>query len=222
MNFVYKHNNINVLNIQKSIEFYEKALGLYVDKTKKGNGFELVFLSDRMSGHNIELTFLEDRKTPYNLGDNEIHLAFEAKDFEAAHALHEKMGCICYENPSMGIYFISDPDGYWIEIVPARTKLLKHIVFWKFCNEAEGMTRAEIMKEVRARLFALVPIIPEIKTIEIGENICVDGAAYDMALYMTFESEKALATYKNHPSHVAVSQFVKTVRTDRVAVDYYI
>ena len=30
------------------------------------------------------------------------------------------MGIICFENPKMGIYFIEDPDGYWIEIGPVR------------------------------------------------------------------------------------------------------
>jgi lactoylglutathione lyase len=47
-------------------------------------------------------------------------LAFETDDYEAAYKLHKEMGCICYENPEMGIYFIVDPDGYWLEIVPAR------------------------------------------------------------------------------------------------------
>ena len=57
---------------------------------------------------------------PYNLGDNEIHLAFEVDDFDAAYTRHKEMGCICFENPKMGIYFISDPDGYWLEIVPVK------------------------------------------------------------------------------------------------------
>jgi lactoylglutathione lyase len=30
------------------------------------------------------------------------------------------MGVVCYENAAMGIYFIEDPDSYWIEIVPER------------------------------------------------------------------------------------------------------
>ena len=64
---------------------------------------------------------MKDRTEPYNLGDNEIHLAFEADDFEAAHALHTEMGCICYENKEMGIYFIQDPDGYWLEVLPKRS-----------------------------------------------------------------------------------------------------
>ena len=50
----------------------------------------------------------------------EFHLAFQTDDFEAAHALHAEMGCICFENEAMGIYFIQDPDGYWLEIVPAK------------------------------------------------------------------------------------------------------
>ena len=55
---------------------------------------------------------------PYNLGECEFHLAFQAKDYEAAHKKHEEMGCICFENEAMGIYFIVDPDGYWLEILP--------------------------------------------------------------------------------------------------------
>ena len=39
-------------------------------------------------------------------------------DYEKAHELHEKMGCICYENKEMGIYFINDPDGNWMEVIP--------------------------------------------------------------------------------------------------------
>ncbi|MBZ4646988.1 MAG: lactoylglutathione lyase [Petroclostridium sp.] len=65
--------------------------------------------------HRLELTWLRDRKEPYNLGDNEFHLVFTADDFDAAYEMHKKMGCICYENKAMGIYFINDPDGYWLE-----------------------------------------------------------------------------------------------------------
>lgn len=63
---------------------------------------------------------MRDMDRPYNLGDCEFHLAFETPDYDAAHQLHKQMGCICFENPEMGIYFIQDPDGYWLEIVPKR------------------------------------------------------------------------------------------------------
>ena len=121
MNFKFLHNNINVLNLERSMEFYQKALGLTESRRKERPGFILVYLGDGgQTPHLLELTWLKDRTEPYNLGDNEILLAFEAEDFEAAHALHTEMGCICYENKEMGIYFIQDPDGYWLEVLPKR------------------------------------------------------------------------------------------------------
>ena len=120
MNFTMVHNNLNVLDLQKSLDFYENALGLKETRRKEGDGFILVYLSGGSASHQLELTWLRDMDTPYDLGDNEIHLAFETDDFEAAHAMHREMGCICYENEAMGIYFIEDPDGYWLEIIPAK------------------------------------------------------------------------------------------------------
>ena len=122
MNFILNHNNINVLNLEKSMAFYQDALGMKESRRKEAadGSFILVYMGDGHSSHTIELTWLRDRKEPYNLGDNEFHIAFTTDDFEAAHALHSKMGCICYENKAMGIYFIADPDGYWLEVVPAR------------------------------------------------------------------------------------------------------
>ena len=122
MKFILNHNNINVLNLEKSMAFYQEALGMKESRRKEAadGSFILVYMGDGQSSHTIELTWLRDRKEPYNLGENEFHIAFTTDDFEAAHALHSKMGCICYENKAMGIYFIADPDGYWLEVVPAR------------------------------------------------------------------------------------------------------
>ncbi len=119
MKFRFLHNNLNVLDLEKSLAFYEAALGLTEVRRKEKPGvYTLVFLGDGgQTPHELELTYLPDRKEKHDLGDNEFHLAFTVEDFEAAHALHEKMGCICYENKAMGIYFISDPDGYWLEII---------------------------------------------------------------------------------------------------------
>ena len=122
MKFTFAHNNFNVLNLEKSLDFYKKALQLTEARRRMApdGSFILVFLSDGQMPHQLELTWLRDRHEPYNLGDNEFHLAFMVDDFAGAHALHKKMGCICYENKAMGIYFINDPDDYWIEIVPKR------------------------------------------------------------------------------------------------------
>jgi len=122
MKFTFAHNNFNVLDLDKSLTFYRKALGLEETRrfTPKDGSFSLVFLGDGETPHRLELTWLRGRKEPYDLGENEFHLAFQADDFRAAHELHASMGCISYENPGMGIYFISDPDGYWIEILPKK------------------------------------------------------------------------------------------------------
>lgn len=120
--FTFNHFNFNVFDLEKSLEFYDKALGLKPVRTKKAEdgSFILVYLGDGKTNFTLELTWLRDRKERYNLGDLEYHLAMETEDMEEAHKKHEELGVICYENPDMGIYFISDPDGYCIEVVPKK------------------------------------------------------------------------------------------------------
>ncbi|MGE4497034.1 MAG: VOC family protein [Deferribacterales bacterium] len=120
MQFKFLHNNINVFDLGRSLEFYKKALNLTEVRrySQEDGDFILVYLGDGVTPHQLELTWLRDREEPYDLGENEIHIAFGVDDFEAAHRLHSEMGCICFENKAMGIYFIEDPDGYWVEIIP--------------------------------------------------------------------------------------------------------
>ena len=122
MNFAFNHYNFNVTDLQRSLDFYDKALGLTVQKqrTADDGSFIITYLEDGSTGFRLELTWLRDWDKPYNLGDNEFHLALSVDDFGAAHHRHQQMGCICFENPAMGIYFISDPDGYWVEIIPSK------------------------------------------------------------------------------------------------------
>ena len=119
----FNHFNFNVADLETSLRFYKDALGLKpVGERKEAvdGSFVIVYLGDGKTDFRLELTWLRDHPQKYDLGECEFHLAMAVEDMEKAHALHEKLGCICYENPAMGIYFISDPDGYWIEIVPAR------------------------------------------------------------------------------------------------------
>lgn len=122
MKFKMIHENYNVQNLEKSLAFYEKALGLKEirRKTAQDGSFIIVYIGNDASDFELELTWLADHPDPYDIGEEEFHLAFRVDDFEAAHQLHEAMGCICFENPSMGIYFIQDPDGYWLEVIPTR------------------------------------------------------------------------------------------------------
>ena len=122
MTFTMVHENYNVSNLEASIAFYGKALGLHEvrRKTASDGSFIIAYLANENASFELELTWLRDHPQKYDLGECEFHLAFRTDDYDAAHALHEQMGCICFENPKMGIYFITDPDGYWLEIVPTR------------------------------------------------------------------------------------------------------
>ena len=122
MVFKMIHENYNVRDLDVSLAFYEKALGLHEvrRKTHPEGKYIIVYLANDQADFELELTWLRDHPQPYDIGEEEFHLAFRTDDFAAAHALHEEMGCICFENHDMGIYFIQDPDGYWLEIIPTR------------------------------------------------------------------------------------------------------
>ena len=119
----FDHFNINVTDLERSIAFYEKALGLKEHHRKEAadGSFILVYLTDNTTGFLLELTWLRDHTEAYELGENESHLCFRvAGDYDAVRQYHKEMDCVCFENTSMGLYFINDPDDYWIEILPER------------------------------------------------------------------------------------------------------
>lgn len=118
----FNHFNFNILDLDRSLRFYKEALNLSPVREKESSdgSFKLVYLGDGVSEFTLELTWLREHTEPYNLGECEFHLAFVTDEYDTIHQKHAEMGCICYENPGMGLYFISDPDGYWIEIVPAK------------------------------------------------------------------------------------------------------
>ena len=119
----FDHLNINVTDLERSIAFYEKALGLKEAKRKEAadGSFILVYLGDDSDNFLLELTWLRDKEGAYELGDNETHLCLRVEgDYDAVREYHREMGCICYENFDMGLYFINDPDDYWIEILPKK------------------------------------------------------------------------------------------------------
>ena len=122
MRFRMVHENYNVVDLEKSLAFYEKALGLKEVRRKNAadGSFIIVYIANEYADFELELTWLRDHPQKYDIGEEEFHLAFKVDDYEAAHRLHEEMGCICFENHKLGIYFIMDPDGYWLEVIPER------------------------------------------------------------------------------------------------------
>lgn len=122
MDFYINHFNINVLDLEKSLAFYARYFNLHeVRRHNAADGsFIIVWISDANKHVTIELTWLKAQTRPYDLGDNEFHIAFVTNEYQQAYEMHQAAGIICYENLNMGIYFVSDPDGYWLEVVPAK------------------------------------------------------------------------------------------------------
>ncbi|MDD4541379.1 MAG: VOC family protein [Eubacteriales bacterium] len=122
MTYKYVHTNFNVLDLEKSLTFYKEALGLKEARRiePEDGSFIIVYLKDDGGQGQLELTWLRDREEPYDLGDEEFHICYATDDYEASLKHHQEMGVVEFINEEMGIYFILDPDGYWVEIVPQR------------------------------------------------------------------------------------------------------
>jgi lactoylglutathione lyase len=119
----FDHYNCNVFDLDKSLAFYDEALGFKIRRQiKADNGsYIITYLTDNSSSFLLELTWLRDWEKSYEMGDNEQHLCVRVEgNYEEIRQFHRKNGWICYENHEMGLYFIEDPDGYWIEILPSK------------------------------------------------------------------------------------------------------
>lgn len=119
MKFTFNHFNFNVLDLQKSLKFYKEALELKEVRRKEASdgSYTLVYLGDGETDFALELTYMKERTEAYDLGEQEYHLAMQTDNYEEAYKKHKEMGCVEFVNEAMGIYFIVDPDGYWIEII---------------------------------------------------------------------------------------------------------
>ena len=98
--------------------------------------------------------------------------------------------------------------------------MLKHIVMWRFVEGAEGKSRKENAQWMKEHLEALVGVVPEIRSLEVGVNVCTAGTAYDAVLVSVFDDAEAMERYKVHPAHVAVAAYFKGITEGRAEADY--
>lgn len=124
MKYKLEHGCIRVKDLNNSLEFYEKALGLKEVKRKDfpEYKFTLVYITDEDNNFEIELTYNYNTEKPYDLGNGFSHFALLVDDLEASHLEHSKMGYEVGELKGLPgekpkFYFIKDPDGYAIEII---------------------------------------------------------------------------------------------------------
>ncbi len=123
MKFKMYHSSIDVLDLERSLEFYSKAMGLEVireiDTGSEDRKIVYIGTPDNPACM-LELNWYACRTEPYELGENPVHQGFRVDNYDEALAHHKAMGCVTEINEHFGVYFIADPDGYIMEIVPTR------------------------------------------------------------------------------------------------------
>lgn len=126
------HSMIRVLDERRSVDFYRQAFDLAVADRLDFETFTLIYLSNQNTPFELELTVNKGRTEPYTLGDGYGHLALSVDDVDAEHARLASLGL----NPGKLIdfnhdgkklarfFFISDPDGYKIEVLKRSGRYL--------------------------------------------------------------------------------------------------
>lgn len=126
------HSMIRVLDEARSVEFYGKVFGLEVADRIDFDTFTLIYLSNHETGFELELTVNKGRTQPYNLGDGYGHLALAVDEVAIEHKRLTDAGF----NPAKLVelnrdgrllalfFFITDPDGYKIEIMQRHGRYL--------------------------------------------------------------------------------------------------
>jgi hypothetical protein len=98
--------------------------------------------------------------------------------------------------------------------------MVKHIVFWKLKDHADGQDREQNLERMQEALNGLASKIAEVVSLEVGINKNPAPAAWEISLYTSFNSWEDLETYQKHPDHQEVVQLVQKVVMDRAVVDY--
>lgn len=98
--------------------------------------------------------------------------------------------------------------------------MVRHIVMWKFKDEAEGLTKKENLLKVKGMLEELPEKIDFIRKMEVHLNENDNGKNFDAVLISEFDSLDDVKRYRVHPDHVKISEYVSLVRLERASVDY--
>lgn len=99
--------------------------------------------------------------------------------------------------------------------------MIKHIVFFRLADEAEGKTKMDNAQIIKQGLMSLLDKVPVLKFERVGINIPNSKKTdYDICLECEFDTWEDVETYQNHPEHLKVASYIGKCRTARAAVDY--
>ena len=120
----FSHTSITVRDMDATIAFYTKVLGLEFERRRRieENHAEIAFVRDPESGARVELTHWDDKPT-FEVGEQLDHLAFDVPDVAAAVADARAKGARVAKEPyslsggTSKIAFLLDPNDVWIELI---------------------------------------------------------------------------------------------------------
>lgn len=98
--------------------------------------------------------------------------------------------------------------------------MIKHIVVWRFKDEALGQTREHNVERAKSAIESLRGVVPGLLHLEAGVDIGAARDSCDLVIYSEFADRASLDAYQVHPEHVKVAQLVGEMRELRAAIDY--
>lgn len=98
--------------------------------------------------------------------------------------------------------------------------MIKHIVAWRFRDEALGISKAENLVRAKQAIEALRDLVPSVRHLEVGLDIGAARDSWDIVIYSEFDDRAGLDAYQVHPEHVKVAELIGEMRELRAAVDY--
>lgn len=119
------HSMIRVFELDKSLDFYNKALGLSVEDRFDFDGFSLIYLRNEETSFELELTYNHDQQEPYTHGSGYGHLAVSVENIDKHYQIVSEFGLdptpvkeFFHNNERLAkFFFLQDPDGYKIEFI---------------------------------------------------------------------------------------------------------
>ena len=116
---------VRVLDLERSLRFYERAFGLELAERRDFDDFTLAYLRSPESDFELELTWNHDQGEPYSHGSGYGHLAVSVDDLDDCHRRFGELGLaprdiveMKHEGERLARFFcVEDPDGYKIEVI---------------------------------------------------------------------------------------------------------
>ena len=98
--------------------------------------------------------------------------------------------------------------------------MIRHIVMWTLREQAEGADKASNLRQAKALLLSCAQVVPGIHTFEVATATPGMDCTHDLVLHMLVDDAQVLAAYQNHPDHLAIKPFMKSVVQERHCMDF--